>query len=65
MKLRLNKEWFENRIRPNEDFEVGVGVPTEAPECADEKSGLSPSRKDTENAAPRVAPSRAGKDRPS
>lgn len=27
MKLRLNKEWFETRIQPDEDFEFGAGVP--------------------------------------
>lgn len=27
MKLQLSEEWFENRIRPDEDFDVGAGVP--------------------------------------
>jgi HTH-type transcriptional regulator, competence development regulator len=39
MKLQLSKEWFENRIQPNEDFEVGAGVPPGTPECADKTSG--------------------------
>lgn len=38
MKLQLSKEWFENRIQPNEDFEVGAGVPAGAPECTDKTS---------------------------
>ena len=38
MKLHLNKEWFENRIQPDEDFEVGAGVPTGTSECTDKTS---------------------------
>jgi len=39
MKLQLSKGWFENRIQPNEDFEVGAGVPAGTPECTDKTSG--------------------------
>jgi len=39
MKLQLSKEWFENRIQPDEDFEVGAGVPTDTQECANDTSG--------------------------
>lgn len=39
MKLQLNKEWFENRIQPDEDFEVGAGAPMDAAECAHNISG--------------------------
>ncbi len=39
MKLQLNKEWYETRIQPDEDFEVGAGVPTAERECAEETSG--------------------------
>lgn len=39
MKLQLNKDWFENRIQPNEDFEVGAGVPTPKPVSTDKTSG--------------------------
>jgi transcriptional regulator with XRE-family HTH domain len=39
MKLRLSKEWFENRIQPDEGFEVGAGVPPGIPECTDKTSG--------------------------
>lgn len=38
MKLQLSKEWFENRIQPEEDFEVGAGVPTGTSECTDTTS---------------------------
>lgn len=64
MKLQLNKEWFEYRILPDEDFEVGAGVPTEVQECAEEASALSPSHKDTEKAAPLMAPPLGNNDRP-
>ncbi len=38
MELKLSKDWFENRIQPDEDFEVGAGAPAGAPECTDNTS---------------------------
>ena len=39
MKLQLNKEWFENRIQADEDFEVGAGVPVEMGESGLKSDG--------------------------
>lgn len=32
MKLELGKAWFEKRIQPNEEFEVGAGTPIDKQE---------------------------------
>jgi|694.fasta_scaffold94929_4 hypothetical protein len=39
MKLSLNKEWFENRIQPNENYEVGAGIPSGTADCTDSTNG--------------------------
>ncbi len=38
MKLQLSQEWYEKHIQPDENFEVGAGMPPETRECADETS---------------------------
>ncbi len=39
MKLRLSKKWFDTRIQPDEDFQVGAGVPADARKFAEEPLG--------------------------
>ncbi|UUO06907.1 hypothetical protein M4951_01010 [Blastopirellula sp. J2-11] len=30
MELRISKNWFEDRIQTNENYEVGAGAPTKS-----------------------------------
>lgn len=47
MKLEFDKAWFDNRIRQDEDFEVGAGVPTNA----DEREEVADDSQQAENTA--------------
>lgn len=42
MKFQLGKEWFEKRIHPEEDFEVGAGVPPDRRENGHEACDTVP-----------------------
>lgn len=54
MKLNLSKEWYENRIQPDEEFEVGAGCPP-ASSTGDETTGAAQEPVTDEGLAENVA----------
>jgi hypothetical protein len=54
MKLTLNREWFETRIQPNENYEVGAGVPSSAADCSNSAKGEAQGQMSNEEFAEKV-----------